>query len=539
MNINNLLPKDAHFQRRKEVQSLQRKWQRTGLLEGLNERDMGSVSQLLENQAKQLVTEANRTSTQSGAEEWAGVALPLVRRIFGEFTAKDFVSVQPLNLPSGLVFWLEYKYGTGQPGFTTGAGLSSQEDSVWGVTDARKGDEVATGGLYGAGRFGYTINDYSSSILYASASLTPTGISGSVTAANTTTDVNFNTEFAAKVNPAHLFKVTFPTSQFPNADLLGARAFTLSGTGVKEVFNEFTTISNDNSLITFLISGSAVVSNAKVFYHKQPTDITRGDFEENKTQDNPLDIPELNLEFHSETLTAKSRKLKAQWTPEFAQDINAYQNVDAEAELTGILGEYVAREIELEILDMLRVSAQSSDYWSARLGYEYSAASHSFNSINNVAAAYTQGTWFQTIGTKINKMSAKIDQLTMRGGVNFIVTNPTIGALLASIPGFASSGSPTDKKFSGGTRKVGDLKDQYQVYISSYMKENVMICGYRGGNYLETGAVYAPYIPLIMTPLVHDPDNFTPRKAVMTRYAKKMLRPEFYGKIFVEGLDSI
>tara|TARA_Y100000389_G_C17462068_1_gene522535 strand:+ start:713 stop:2332 length:1620 start_codon:yes stop_codon:yes gene_type:complete len=539
MNLQDLLPKDAHKKRRNEVVALNSKWGRTGLLEGLDEHNTGVVSQLLENQAKQLVTEANRTGTAAGSEEWAGVALPLIRRIFGEITAKDFVSVQPMNLPSGLVFWLEFKYGTGQPGFTTGAGVDSQSDSIWGVSDAKKGT-VATGGLYGEGRFGYTINDYSSSALLMATGETPGAATASMAAANNTTDINFDSDFSASVDASDLYKVTVSVDSLTNPDLLGARAWTLSSANIETQFNQFTQVSSDDSLVTFLVSGSgADISDLVVYYHKQPTDTTRGDFEETKTQEEPLDIPELNLEFHSQALTAKTRKLKAMWTPEFAQDINAYQNVDAEAELTGILGEYVSREIDLEILDMLRVSAQSTDFWSARLGFQYDAVSQTFAQTSANASAYNQGTWFQTIGTKIQKMSNTIDQLTFRGGANFIVTNPTVATVLESIPGYAADTDGSKHQFGMGTRKIGMVNNTYQVYKCPYMKENVMLVGYRGSNYLETGAVYAPYIPLIMTPLVHDPDNFTPRKAVMTRYAKEMLRPEFYGKIFVEGLDTI
>jgi len=545
MDINSLLPKDAHKQRRKEVEQLTAKWQRTGLLEGnLSQNDKGSVAQLLESQARQLVTEANRTSTSAGSEEWAGVALPLVRRIFGEIKAKDFVSVQPMNLPSGLVFWLEFKYGTGQAGFTTDSGNTSQADSIFGVSDSSKGTAL-TGGLYGEGRFGYSMNDYSSSALYASGTLTPSATSASLAAANTTTDINFDSDFSASIVDAdQLWKLTLAASSLTNPDLLGTRAFTVTGTGIETVYSQYTTVSNDETLITFLVSGSTTlatdgVSNLTVNYHKQPTDITRGDFEEQKTQENPIDIPELNLEFHSEAITAKTRKLKAQWTPEFAQDINAYQNVDAEAELTGILGDYVAREIDLEILDMLHSSAQTIDYWSARLGYQYNATTNTFAATAANVSAYNQGTWFQTLGTKLQKMSNTIDRLTFRGGANFIVTSPQVATVLESIPGFAADTDGRKSDFSMGTRKIGMINSQYQVYKCPYMTENSLLVGYRGANYLETGAVYAPYIPLIMTPLVHDPDTFTPRKAVMTRYAKKMLRPEFYGKIYVEGMDTV
>lgn len=550
MDISNLLPKNAHHQRRLEVQGLTRKWEKTGLLENLNEVERGNIAQLLENQAKQLVVEGNRTSTQSGAEEWAGIALPLIRRIFGEITAKEFVSLQPMNLPSGLVFWLEFKYGTGQPGFNTNAGIQSQEDSIWGVTDARKGENVATGGLYGEGRFGYTINDYSSSAVYVSASAeAPSGVSGSMVQANFTTDINFDSEFSASMaaNADDLYVLTFDISKdglagsaLSNPDLEGIRAFTLAGTGIETLFQQFTKLSNDQTKISFLISGSgATADDVVIYYHKQPTDITRGDFEEGKTQEEPLDIPELKLDFHSQALTAKSRKLKAVWTPEFAQDINAYQNIDAEAELTGILGEYIAREIDLEILDMLRLNAQTTKYWSARIGHVFDTANMAFNQDASAATAYNQGTWFQTLGTKIQGLSNEIDRLTFRGGANFLVCNPTVATVLESIPGYAADTDGSKSKFNFGSRKIGTLNSRFTVYKSPYMKENVILMGYRGNQYLETGAVYAPYIPLIMTPLVHDPDNFTPRKAVMTRYAKEMLRPEFYGKIFIEGLTAI
>lgn len=545
MNVNSLLPKQAHQKRRAEVMQLQSKWERTGLLEGnLSEVERSNIAQLLENQARQLVTEANRTGTAQGSEEWAGVALPLIRRIFGEITAKDFVSVQPMNLPSGLVFWLEFKYGTGQPGFATGSGKDSQEDSIWGVSDASKGAEVATGGLYGAGRFAYSINDYNVSSLHATSSVgfTPTATTASITDANFNTDINFDTEFSASFT-GDLFKLTIPASALSNPDVEGVRAFTVSATGINTQYNEFTTLSSDKSLITFVVSGSSglgdtEITDLTVYYQKQPNDITRGDFEDGKTGDDPLDIPELNLEFHSQALTAKTRKLKAIWTPEFAQDINAYQNIDAEAELTGILGEYVAREIDLEILDMLRVNAQTKKYWSARLGYEYNGTD-GFVETNAAAAAYNQGTWFQTLGTKIQALSNEIDRLTFRGGANFLVTSPTVATILESIPGYAADTDGSKSKFNMGSHKIGTVNNRFTVYKSPYMKENVILMGYRGSQYLETGAVYAPYIPLIMTPLVYDPDNFTPRRGVQTRYAKEMLRPEFYGCIFVEGLQTV
>jgi len=241
----------------------------------------------------------------------------------------------------------------------------------------------------------------------------------------------------------------------------------------------------------------------------------------------------------SQAITAKTKKLKAVWTPEFAQDLAAYQNIDAEAELTNIMSEYISMEIDLEILDMLITDAAAgTEYWSAQnnqvfngTGFE-DATSGFFN---------TQGGWFQTLGTKMQKLSNKIHQLTLRGGANFLVTSPTVATILESIPGFASNsnGDAAQGEYAFGVQKIGTINNRYKVYKNPYFTDNLILMGYRGSQFLETGAVFAPYIPLIMTPLVYDPETFTPRKGLMTRYAKKMLRPEYYGKIYVNGLNTI
>ena len=553
MNLNHLLPKDFQTNQRKEVLAKVAKWSKTGLLEGLPEMEQGTVAVLLENQVKQLVTEANSTGVSQNSEEWAGIALPLVRRIFSEVSSKDYVSVQPMTLPAGLVFFLDFKYGTGQPGFNTNSGKNSQDDSLFGVTDSSKGTAAAYGnatpteGLYGAGRFGYTINDYSSSALQPSTAVSATAYTtGSVTAA----DYNFNSEFSQSLYvtvPSNLVKVTISASALTNPDVEGVRAFTLSnstGTFVYDQYQAFTKYNKTAKTIQFIVSGSVVSGSDRlvVNFHKQPTDITRGDFEAGKTQagskiDLALDIPEINMEFRSEPIVAKTKKLKTKWTPEFSQDLNAFQSIDAEAELTSILGEYISQEIDFELLDMLIQNAETTEYWSSRIGYEYNGSSFASTATN--ATAYNQGTWFQTLGTKMQKISNRIHQTTMRGGANFAVVSPTVATILESIPGYAADTDGDKTSFAMGVQKIGAINGRYQVYKNPYMLENCILMGYRGSQYLETGAVYAPYIPLMMTPLVLDPDNFTPRKGVMTRYAKKMLRPEFYGKIYVEGLNQL
>jgi hypothetical protein len=195
-------------------------------------------------------------------------------------------------------------------------------------------------------------------------------------------------------------------------------------------------------------------------------------------------------------------------------------------------------EIDLEILDMLiEDAAAGTEYWSA-VSNQTISTNGTFSTSNYYN---TQGQWFQTLGTKIQKLSNKIHQLTLRGGANFIVTSPTVATILESIPGFASTsnGEADQMEYAFGVQKIGTVNGRYKVYKNPYMTENLMLMGYRGSQFLETGAVFAPYIPLIMTPLVYDPETFTPRKGLLTRYAKKMLRPEFYAKIYVSGLNTI
>ena len=569
MNINSLLPHDADHNQNQISIGLENKWSKTGLLEGIdNEIERRGMAVLLENQAKQLVTEANATNTSANGEEWAGVALPLVRRIFAEIAAKDFVSVQPMNLPSGLVFYLDFKYGTAQGiqkggsasgnDFLTGAGRTSQTDSVFGVTDADRGTSAPSEGLYGAGRFGYTINDVTKSFgaLANNSTSVKTGSiavgtgtfsnGGNLTAAQFDYFTNYNSELSASVvaNGQGPFTIaSVPHGELDNYDSKGIRAFNIQGDDLDNYYPEFNVIKGTH--IHMLIEADSNFQNPVVIYQKQPTDTSRGDFEDpaaignNTASSTKLDIPEINLEMRSEAIVAKTRKLKAIWSPEFAQDLNAYHSIDAEAELTSMLSEYISQEIDLEILDMLIQNAQTIERWSAKVGFEFDSATNSFGQGNATAQAYNQGTWFQTLGTKVQKVSNKIHQLTLRGGANFLVCSPTVATILESIPGYAADTDGDKMQFAMGVQKVGAINNRFQVYKNPYMTENTILMGYRGSQFLETGAVYAPYVPLIMTPLVYDPDNFTPRKGVMTRYAKKMVRPEFYGKVYVHGLDTI
>ena len=551
------------------------KWAKTGLLEGIEgEVERNNMAMILENQAKQLVVEQSSTQTGAGSSgftnaagngaNWAGIALPLVRKVFGQISSKEFVSVQPMNLPSGLVFFLDFQYGgTGNAvnqDFTAGNDVYGA-GSMYGQTNAA-GDP--TGGLYGAGRFGYSLNQFSASFETTGSTLHAAGLGSGVEAAEWS-DVQYNSDLSASIAAGTVTKITLPTSSVAsvvtyspdNLDLKGVRAFRIgsgsTGTGTEPAgaLPKYTRVDGANIVFIYnseFTDGGFGGFTGSIFYNVQPADNSRGDFEDVNGSGRPnarsqstdsLNIPQVDVKLKSEGIIAKTRKLKAQWTPEFAQDLNAYQALDAEAELTSIMSEYIALEIDLEILDMLIQDASAADeYWYAQNNRVLNSAQNGYDDPNFFN---TQGQWFQTLGTKMQKVSNRIHQKTLRGGANFLVTSPTVATILESIPGFASTsnGDTAAATYAFGIQKVGQINNRYTVYKNPYMNEGLILMGYRGSQFLETGATFAPYIPLIMTPLVYDPETFTPRKGLLTRYAKKMIRPEFYGRIFVNDLGQL
>ena len=527
MEINNLLEdaRGTHKVMLEDSAKLAEKWQASGLLEGLEGKKAANMAVILENQAKQVVAEAN-TNTQGSAtftagtgENWAGVALPLVRKVFAQIVAQDFVSVQPMSLPSGLVFYLDFKYGDD-------SGNKQDGDNMYGnVTEGATKmikDQDVSGGLYGAGQFGYSINN-------ASVSNVAAVVTGSLLE-----EVGYDAEF----NLAGYESVVVDLAGL-DADFLAARAFALEvGGNIVSTKPEFTSV--DGTEVKFIVAAGAVAdgSTPKIIFSKVTKDNDRGDFEaaSGRAVDTSISIPEIDVKLQSEAIVAKTRKLKAQWTPEFAQDLNAYHSIDAEAELTSLLSEYISMEIDLEILDMLILEANTTERWSAQNNKVWANGQWDTNTSDFYN---TQGQWFQTLGTKLQKVSNKIHQKTLRGGANFLVCSPSVATILESIPGYAAATNGDQDQFAMGVQKVGALNNRFQVYKNPYMTENTILMGYRGSQFLEAGAVYSPYVPLMMTPLVYDPETFTPRKGLMTRYAKKMIRPEFYAKVFVSDLGQI
>ena len=537
MSLQSLLESANNF---KSVSSdaarLSEKWEKTGLLEGLEGSHKSNMGVILENQAKQLVVEASSTNSGGGTftagdgAQWAGVALPLVRKVFGQIAAQEFVSVQPMNLPSGLVFYLDFQYGTTKDGFTSG-------NSLYGDVSGFASNNTS-GGLYGAGRFSYSINTTSS------AAINSATISGSAT----WSDLNFDSDYSASAVAGEYRLVTVADTSLDSPDSEAVRGFRLNDSnGLAIAEDAFTKRSSADNSTIFVVSASYIAGdeNVTVDYSQATADNNRGDFEDGNTGlnggNNPISIPEINVQMKSSAIVAKTRKLKAVWTPEFAQDLNAYHSIDAEAELTAMLSEYISLEIDLEILDMLIENASAgTEVWSAVNNQAISGTGN--GTVTDLGFYNSQGQWFQTLGTKITKLSNIIHQRTLRGGANFMVISPKVGTILESIPGFAADadGDVTKKDYAFGVQKIGALGGgKIKIYKNPYMTENTALLGYRGGQFLESGAVFSPYIPLIMTPLVYDPDTFTPRKGLLTRYAKKIVRPEFYGKIEISGLNTL
>ena len=553
--INSLLETaNPYTSLQKDSAKLAGKWGKSGLLEGIsNETDKSNMAIILENQAKQLVVESSATGTggtftAGTGEQYAAVALPLVRKVFGQLAAKEFVSVQPMSLPAGLVFFLDFQYGTGVEPFSTSAGTNS----LYGNQTANFGNDRA-GGLYGAGRFGYSINQFSASTL--TAVTTAASIATNTVTTASWAQVSYDADLSASVLAGQIKAVTVPTSSLPNLDVNAIRSFVFQSSSAfinTNAFPQFTQLDLVSGNITFFFTASSAIVAASstptaILYSKATKDNSRGDFEDangagypNAESSTAIAIPEINVQMRSEAIVAKTRKLKAQWTPEFSQDLNAFHSLDAEAELTSILSEYISLEIDLEILDMLiqNVPTNQQEFWSAKVG---NAVVNGAVTNNTSGVYYTQMSWFQTLGIKLQKISNIIHQRTLRGGANFMVVSPTVATVLESIPGFAADtdGDVTKMNYAFGVQKIGSLNSRYKVYKNPYMLENTILLGFRGNQFLESGAVYAPYVPLIMTPLVYDPNTFTPRKGIMTRYAKKMVRPEFYGKVTVLDTNII
>ncbi len=547
----------------KEGAAMVSKWEETGLLEGLkSERDRNNMALLLENQAKELLRESSMMSA-GDVEGFAAVAFPLVRRVFGSLIANELVSVQPMSLPNGLIFFLDFNVERNRLGY-------SNNDSIYGggvLANQLTGGVSLTGANIEKGFYNLS-NGYSSPTGSATVTYTTvaSGTVGSGDGLNTWTGnatytalrdrlVRFDADLESGTVAAVL---TAPKSSFTNLDTKNYVA----------VVPQFLTDSvqrrltvddpTDSTKLMFVVIASGSNNANQVASGSQGAVVTTYPIVDVRVTGGALgsvvgstpwgleavaDIPEIDIKVNSISIEAETKKLKAKWTPELQQDIQAYQNLDAEVELTSVLSEHIALEIDQEILeDLIKGATAGVYYWSRRPGKFLNRATGAgiSNSANeNIMGADFTGNvseWYETLLETINDISAQIHRKTLRGGANFIVVSPEVANILEMTAGFRASATHDEDRGEAGTLKLGSINKKWDVYVDPYFIRNLILVGRKGSSFLESGYTFAPYVPLQVTPTIFGQEDGVPRKMVMTRFGRKMVRPDFFGLVVVLDL---
>ena len=596
----------VHRNVQKQGAALLEKWERTGLLEGINDDSKRSgMAQLLENQAAQLLKEASSMAA-GDVEGFASVAFPIVRRVFGGLIANDLVSVQPMSLPSGLIFFMDFQFNGARLG-------QAANDSLYGggVVGAELTGGVNLGGANAEKGFYALNNGHSSPTGSADFAMTviASGVLGSgegddqdgaVTAASiggstVTTSLSKLCRHDPDVSGSSVVVCTVTGANTQDLGLLnrnnlvslsadgasgaadGAGATTLDtakcrlvrrltdmvGGAAANATDNLNSLSVTGATTSYVLvfqgtASAGTVSNTTDLVTHVTSKVLGVTFpmEDNFDASNALgsvigatpwglegeeSIPEIDIKVDSIAVTAITKKLKAKWTPELGQDLNAYHNLDAEVELTSILSEQIALEIDREILnDLVRGAAASTYHWSRRPGRFLNRDTGTALAVGaSIAGPDFTGNvseWYETLAETINDVSATIHRKTLRGGANFVVVSPEIANILEFTAGFRASVTADQDTGTVGAVKVGSLSKKWDVYVDPYFPRNVVLVGRKGGSFLESGYVYAPYVPLQVTPTIFGTEDFVPRKGVMTRYAKKMVRPDMYGLVIVQDL---
>jgi Major capsid protein Gp23 len=570
-----------------ETQAIVGKWTKSGLLEGLkSERERSTMAVLLENQAKELLREAT-TMAGGDVQGFAAVAFPIVRRVFAGLIANDLVSVQPMSLPSGLVFFMDFKRGTNVG--NVGDRVFSKDESFFGdrlgvqITGGVRLDGAQTEkGFYNLAN-GYDTSRYhtyvptSSVAPYVVENVAVTALTDAqktllrwdpdLLSGNPFTKVSiFRIPLTAVAQSGLLAEQdVFSLSVAQAASDAGSGAGDVTGSALENsvgVVRRLTQVVTDSGVkyLQFVVGSpsaspalAAIVTGSHVAL-SYPIKDNLQNVGTNAlgalvgatpwTLEGSADIPEVELKVDSFSITARTRKLKAQWTPELGQDLNAYHNLDAEVELTSILSEQIGLEIDQEILnDLVKGSTAGVKYWSRRPGKFVNRLTgvDAVQGGNYAAPPDFTGNvsmWYETLVETINDVSALIHRKTLRGGANFLVCSPEVANILEFTSGFRASVTNDAEKGTVGAVKVGDMNKKWDIIVHPYFLRNVILVGRKGGSFLESGYVYAPYVPLQSTPTIFDPNTFTPRKAVLTRYGKAMVRPDMYGLVIVEDLEG-
>ena len=541
-----------------------RKWDELGFLEGLAGHQKDNIAQLYENQASYLINEA-AVSDSSGSFET--VVFPIIRRVFSKLLANDIVSVQAMNLPIGKLFYFVPKiqdrnngahyapYGEPGNGDLSNAGYSSNEVNLY-----DRFYELGDGNDPNTGLFDYSKGQYSAVTLNAVSvvgfsngvvsDIPVSGLTGSSVANLVIKVSGFTQDGEGKLISA--YGAVLDTEEF----LSGAeiyyqgisRNFNIVtqkyGKAMIEYGNKITTsypggsynnICSTDGLIYINVDLTSYAPTSGFSNLTVPTGFNYSDITLNYRVYKDLEFEdhmgEVSFDLQSVTVSVTERKLRASWSPELAQDVSAFHNIDAEAELTSLLSEQIAAEVDREILRDLRKGAA----WTAKWDYNewrYGNGGVAF-------AGYTQKDWNQTLVTKINQLSAQIHKTTLRGGANWIVVSSEVSAVFDDLEYFhVSNAAPEQDQYNMGIEKIGSLSGRYQVYRDPYFPSNKVLVGHKGKSLLDAGYVYAPYVPLQLTPTMYNPFNMTPIKGIMTRYAKKMVNNRYFGTITVRGIQT-
>ena len=565
------------------------KWNELGFLEGLDGHVKENIALLYENQASTLINETT-TATQDTTGSFETVVFPIVRRVFSKLLANDLVSVQALNLPIGKLFYFvpktsdrstELTGGAGDAGATAshaemfiascvsnpgnpgGCDVAEFSDCLKNLYDRFYNDEffdhskgeitvnVGTGTAVtwtacSTGDEFTSVGNGGKSPMAADGSLRNqimevTGFNQADPGRLTGPDGNeMDTEsFLASFKVFANTTITDPDGQtiFESGDEIPFRIVTQK---YGEQMVNYGDICNPEGKIYIdldLTHPACITCDSARFDGYVGADYTGTTIGSSDVlilwhqyADLELEsqLGEVSFELQSVTVSVTERKLRATWTPELAQDVSVFHNIDAEAELTALLSEQVAAEIDREILIDLRKGAA----WTLR--WDYNGWKRLPN--NN---GYTQKDWNQTLITAINQISAQIHKSTLRGGANWIVVSSEVSAVFDDLEYFhVSNASPEQDQYNMGIERVGSLQGRYTVYRDPYAPSYSVLIGHKGKSLLDTGYIYAPYVPLQLTPTMYNPFNFVPVKGIMTRYAKKMVNNRFYGHIRVDGLRT-
>ncbi len=612
-------------------QRLVEKWSRTGLLRGMEGQSRENMAMLLENQASQLLREQSSIGTGAAGgtpsgdiQGFTNIAFPIVRRVFGGLIANELVSIQPMSLPSGLLFYLDYTYGDNRGGDTTLAGTAgnaatyAQGQSIYNAPSGKgvRSGSLAVGGQYDLAGSGYSLIHTQSATIALQASgafaggntLTAgsaahatgtdgkllmydpqitTKIVGDATDGAIQNDYSFAlwdlSSFPASTDLTQVKQIGIyaasrpghpaqPADVQPGTNVLNVRRLNQIGTYTSAggfVSNPFADRNTSNAVLLTVLSGAGAGTTTKwggssvgmsasfvvapsLSVGTDGSALTIPTFESNfqlGSSQSPV-IPEIDIKIESIAVTAQTRKLRARWSPELAQDLNAYHSLDAEVELTQILSEQIALEIDREILnDLLTEAVGANYYWSRAPGKFVNKENGNVQDLASTLATGPQFTgtvreWYETLVETVIDVANSIHRKTLRGSANFIVTSPDVSTIFeASVlykPNYSLDGQgQVSNPFNLGAAPVGTLSNRFTVYKDPYFPRNKILVGYKGGSYLETGYVYAPYVPLIVTPTIFQPEDFTPRKGVMTRYGKKMVRGDFYGTVTCLDMNII